>query len=76
MWTQDLDGREQDASNYTITGSRVGNRLLLCTGSEPGIDQELGNEEMGAEPWGVDISAQDLSAIVMWVLWDVTVFPP
>ena len=72
MQTQDLDRREQGASIYTITGSRVGNRLLLCTGSEPEIDWETGNEEMGAELWGVDVSAWDLSAIVMWVLQDVT----
>ncbi len=32
------DGREQDASNYTIMGNRVGNRLLPCTGSEPGLN--------------------------------------
>ena len=63
-----MDRREQDTSNYTITGNQVRNRLLPCTGSELEIDWETGNEEMGAESWGVDISAQDLSAIVMQVL--------
>ncbi len=38
------DGREQDASNYTIMGNRVGNRLLPCTGSELGVKWKLGIE--------------------------------
>ena len=51
-------GREQDMSNYTIMGNRVGNRLL------PYTEWELGIEDMGAELQEVNITIWDLSANV------------